>query len=499
LQTGVGSNCDMTTTPGSAILRTLTTLDQQNTTLSNFGQNFTASAWAAQTFTPALSGRLTQVDLDLYSLSCSGLSMPNVTVSLRNASGNVPTGSDLAVATISGFCNGAGGLFTASFSSPATIAAGTQYAIVWRTAAAVPPSGAYYATVTDATGTGTASTQDPYAGGRRATSSNNGSTWTGIGTTSTNDHGFAVYVNGYAVNGSLVSSLKDSNLPPGNVPAWTSINYGASAPSGSTLRVQVAGSNNEYGPFTFIGPDGTSGTSFASNASLSQFNGFRYLKYKVSFTSATGAVTATLNDITICYAAMPPAITVNPAGSTIRAGQTASMSVSATNGATYQWYLGASGNTSSPVGGATSANFTTPAVTQATSYWARATNAGGTADSASATVQVVAYWPFADNTLTAGITPIRAVHVTELRYRIDSQRARFGLANAVWTDPALSPDSTAIKAVHIAEMRTALMQAYTAAGMTAVSFTDPSLTAGMPLKRGHIQELRDALVALEER
>ena len=46
--------------------------------------------------------------------------------------------------------------------------------------------------------------------------------------------------------------------------------------------------------------------------------------------------------------------------------------------------------TSSPVGGATSASFTTPALTATSSYWARVTNSAGSANSASATVTVTA-------------------------------------------------------------------------------------------------------------
>src|SRR5689334_25371322 len=102
--------------------------------------------------------------------------MPNITVSIRNASGNLPTGADLATATIAGFCNGAGGNFTANFASPATLTAGTQYAIVWRAAAAIPggsPAPGYFGTVSAASGAGA----DPYAGGRRCSSSTSGATW----------------------------------------------------------------------------------------------------------------------------------------------------------------------------------------------------------------------------------------------------------------------------------------------------------------------------------
>lgn len=86
-----------------------------------------------------------------------------------------------------------------------------------------------------------------------------------------------------------------------------------------------------------------------------------------------------------------PAITTQPnPNQTIDSGTTANLTVAASGflAPTYQWYQGVSGDTSNPVGGATSANFTTPALTITTSFWARATNATGSADSNTAVVNV---------------------------------------------------------------------------------------------------------------
>ena len=88
-----------------------------------------------------------------------------------------------------------------------------------------------------------------------------------------------------------------------------------------------------------------------------------------------------------------PAITTQPNPSqTIASGTTANLTVAASGflAPTFQWYEGLSGDTSHPVGGATSANFTTPALTATTSYWARATNASGSADSDTAVVNISA-------------------------------------------------------------------------------------------------------------
>ncbi|HET9257635.1 MAG TPA: ExeM/NucH family extracellular endonuclease, partial [Pseudonocardiaceae bacterium] len=56
----------------------------------------------------------------------------------------------------------------------------------------------------------------------------------------------------------------------------------------------------------------------------------------------------------------------------------------------YQWYAGATPDTASPVSGATSSSFMTPALTSTTSYWVRVSGPGGQADSRTATVTVTA-------------------------------------------------------------------------------------------------------------
>ena len=85
-----------------------------------------------------------------------------------------------------------------------------------------------------------------------------------------------------------------------------------------------------------------------------------------------------------------PAITTQPAPSqTIASGTTATLSVVASGTAplTYQWYQGASGVTTAPVG-TNSASFTTAALTVATSYWVRVSNLYGQADSATAAITI---------------------------------------------------------------------------------------------------------------
>ncbi|MEA2416206.1 MAG: hypothetical protein QOI58_2863 [Thermoanaerobaculia bacterium] len=84
-----------------------------------------------------------------------------------------------------------------------------------------------------------------------------------------------------------------------------------------------------------------------------------------------------------------PAITAQPQSMTIASGGSATLSVGASGTAplSYQWYVGTSGNTGSPISGATTPSLTvTPSST--TSYWVRVSNACGSANSGTATVTV---------------------------------------------------------------------------------------------------------------
>ncbi|MGV3663506.1 MAG: lamin tail domain-containing protein, partial [Prosthecobacter sp.] len=110
----------------------------------------------------------------------------------------------------------------------------------------------------------------------------------------------------------------------------------------------------------------------------------------VNTTGATIIGTAAGTGTIVNDDVIAPVITTHPTGTTIASGSTTLLSVAASGfpAPTYQWYAGSSGNTTSPVGGATSSSFTTPALTATTSYWARATNTGGFADSNTATVTV---------------------------------------------------------------------------------------------------------------
>src|SRR5205085_9745939 len=73
---------------------------------------------------------------------------------------------------------------------------------------------------------------------------------------------------------------------------------------------------------------------------------------------------------------------------------------------------------------------------------------------------------FTDDPLVPGVTPIRAVHLTELRQAIDHLRTIEGLSAASWTNPTIVPGTTVIQAIHVAELRARFSEAAARVGYT---------------------------------
>lgn len=306
-QAGVGTNADLTTNAGDVSLSSQVSIDQQNTTLGTSGVGITTTTWGGQTFTPALSGPMPQVDINLFCSGCTG-SVPNLTLSLRATSGGLPTGADIATATISGFNGASSAYYTAIFASPPVLTAGTEYALLIRPTAN-PSPGTYALTRSGTAGAGS----NVYAAGARITGATSGTVWSvpltgGVST----DAGFKVYIDtGFPSSGTLDSSLKDANPSAGYTPVWNALNWTDSLPTNTDAQFQVAASDAAIGPFNFVGPDGTAASYFTSTgASLSQFNGKRYLKYRAVLSSSVNTATPTLNDVTACVQNLP-ALTID--------------------------------------------------------------------------------------------------------------------------------------------------------------------------------------------
>ena len=180
--------------------------------------------------------------------------------------------------------------------------------------------------------------------------------------------------------------------------------------------------------------------------------------------------------------------------------------VEATGTPAYQWQVSTNGGSTwspladtSPYSGATSMTLTvTSATTGLHGYQYRAvvTSSAGSATSNAAILRVLP--PFTNDPLVPGTSLVRAVHIAELRARIDAVRTRSALPAFSWTDPALTARATIVRAQHVAELRTALAVAYGAAGLPAPTYTNPSLTSGVTMMLVEdIAEVRAALVAIE--
>lgn len=105
---------------------------------------------------------------------------------------------------------------------------------------------------------------------------------------------------------------------------------------------------------------------------------------------------------------------------------------------------------------------------------------------------------FIDRTLTGGQTTIKAVHIMELRARIDVIRSAKFLQAFQW-GAALTGGSSVPLAQHILDLRQALREAYEKAPMLLPLpiYTLPDPAAAGKILAIHIKEIRAAVLAIE--
>ena len=324
-KTGLPSNVDTNTSPGDVLLTLPDPVTESANTVQIFSNNITATTWQAQTFTASATGKLTKVDFQA-ALGTTGVP-GTLVVEIRNTSGGSPGATVLATANLTTISSTGNATFSVSFAAPPTVSAGTQYALVFRAGAGGP-----FRAV--------ASLTNVYAGGNWQQSSTSGSSgsWANlVSGANTLDLVFTAYVvpQVYETSGNIVSSPKDANQADGSTAGWGTISWTATTPAGTNVKFQAAAGNNASGPFSFVGPDGTSNTYFEQNASLAQFNGSRYLKYKAYLTTTNTAVTPVLSDVTICNTntlAPLPATTLNVTPGTGTYGGTGTFKATLTSG-----------------------------------------------------------------------------------------------------------------------------------------------------------------------
>jgi hypothetical protein len=99
---------------------------------------------------------------------------------------------------------------------------------------------------------------------------------------------------------------------------------------------------------------------------------------------------------------------------------------------------------------------------------------------------------FTDDPLVGSFTPIKAVHLTQLRSAINAVRAAAGLPAMVFSSSMAI--GLPIRAAHVSELRSSLDAARTALGLSVPAYPDTVLGVGTARVRGvHISSLRDGV------
>jgi hypothetical protein len=171
---------------------------------------------------------------------------------------------------------------------------------------------------------------------------------------------------------------------------------GASIASGAqtTLNVTATGTSATYQWYVGNPPNtGTMATN-GTNSSLT-VSPTTTTTYWVRVTACGGHLDSNGATVTVTACVPPSAPAPNASPSTIASGQSSTITETPTGTGpfTYQWFTGTSGNTASPIGGATNSSVTVSPTTT-TSYWVRVTGqCAPPADSPVATVTVAACVP----------------------------------------------------------------------------------------------------------
>jgi Beta-propeller repeat len=103
---------------------------------------------------------------------------------------------------------------------------------------------------------------------------------------------------------------------------------------------------------------------------------------------------------------------------------------------------------------------------------------------------------FTDNPLQAGVTLVKAVHLTELRDAINTLRTRYGLLAVTWPSGAIA-SGTVIQAAHLTELRSALADVYTAAALAVPTWSPATVVGGTTvITAAQITQVRAATLAM---
>jgi hypothetical protein len=160
--------------------------------------------------------------------------------------------------------------------------------------------------------------------------------------------------------------------------------------SGATLTVTATGTNLTYQWYRATAPSQTNPVTSNTGSTL-LLTPIDPASYWVKVTSDCGVANSVTVNVDVC---VDPVINAQPTNRSIPSGSTTTLSVTATAGTalplSYQWYSGTSGS-GTPISGATSATYTTPALTAAANYWVKVTSGVCSTNSDTAAVSMCPY------------------------------------------------------------------------------------------------------------
>ncbi len=188
----------------------------------------------------------------------------------------------------------------------------------------------------------------------------------------------------------------------------------------------------------------------------------------------------------------PPTNVVATAASSTSIGVTWTAASGTTPGR-YNVYRSADGiNYGLSIGNTTGLGFTdtTASANTAYLYKVRSAAADGTNESADSNKDFAVALVFTDS-LTATVTPVRAVHFTQLRTAASALRVLAGQGATSYAE-SITANSTTIKASHITELRTYISGARTALGFSGGTYTTTP-TTGSVISTADVTDLRNAV------
>lgn len=158
---------------------------------------------------------------------------------------------------------------------------------------------------------------------------------------------------------------------------------------GSTtqLTVGISGENVTVQWYQGTAPDKT--IAIGTGASIATAALQETTSFWASLTNTCGEISTRTVTVQVVEGCEPPVITTHPASQQVSKGQSVTLGVAATGSPLlkYEWFEGAVGDTSKPVG-TDFPIFTTPAIEKTTRYWVRISNDCGSANSTAAELRV---------------------------------------------------------------------------------------------------------------